>query len=92
MKKIAVVGFLLLGYSATQAQWPAQSQTTKPWTRWWWMGSAVDEKGLTSQLNSLQNVGFGGGGSGAYLWGYRIRKSIHKIPVPTMDEDVGLHC
>ncbi len=60
MKKIAVVSFLLLGYSAAQAQWPAQTQTTKPWTRWWWMGSAVDEKGLTNQLNALQNVGFGG--------------------------------
>ena len=24
--------------------------TTKPWTRWWWPGSAVDEAGLTRQL------------------------------------------
>src|ERR1700710_2785174 len=43
-----------------QAQWPATTQTTKPWVRWWWMGSAVDEKGLDAQINTLSNVGFGG--------------------------------
>lgn len=62
MKK-SIAMLLAMGVSATslvQAQWPAQSQTTKPWTRWWWMGSAIDEKGLTNQLNALQNVGFGG--------------------------------
>ena len=58
------IAFLLAIYCCTatlvQAQWPAQSQTTKPWARWWWMGSAVNEKGLTTQLDALQNVGFGG--------------------------------
>jgi hypothetical protein len=24
--------------------WPPITRETKPWTRWWWMGSAVDEK------------------------------------------------
>ncbi len=49
--------------SAFQAQapdWPAITRETKPWTRWWWMGSAVDEAGLTSELESLRAAGIGG--------------------------------
>ena len=56
---IVVLLFLSLGSDA-QTPWPATSSTTKPWTRWWWMGSAVDEKGLDAQLNALSSVGFGG--------------------------------
>ncbi len=43
-----------------QTKWPTVTEATKPWTRWWWMGSAVDEKGLDAQINALSNVGFGG--------------------------------
>ena len=43
-----------------QTEWPAITQTTKPWTRWWWMGSAVDEQGIKNQLQQLDNAGFGG--------------------------------
>jgi alpha-L-rhamnosidase len=32
----------------------------KPWTRWWWMGSAVDEVGIKKQLTQLATAGFGG--------------------------------
>ncbi len=32
----------------------------KPWTRWWWMGSAVDEAGINKQLTQLAAAGFGG--------------------------------
>ncbi|AOS44210.1 hypothetical protein Verru16b_01271 [Lacunisphaera limnophila] len=34
--------------------------TTKPWTRWWWPGSAVDEAGLTRQLEQFAAAGLGG--------------------------------
>ncbi len=47
-------------YAQAQSPWPAVTNTMKPWARWWWMGSAVDEKGLDAQLNSLSSVGFGG--------------------------------
>lgn len=40
--------------------WPTITRDAKPWTRWWWMGSAVDNEGLDKQLTSLHNVGFGG--------------------------------
>jgi len=39
---------------------PAAPDTTKPWTRWWWPGSAVDEAGLTRQLEQFAAAGLGG--------------------------------
>jgi len=40
--------------------WAAPTQTAKPWTRWWWMGSAVDKTNLTRQLEMFQQAGLGG--------------------------------
>ncbi len=40
--------------------WPEASETSRPWTRWWWPGSAVDEAGLTHQLEAFAGVGLGG--------------------------------
>jgi hypothetical protein len=40
--------------------WPAITHQTRPWTRWWWMGSAVDEAGLTTELESIRAAGLGG--------------------------------
>jgi len=34
--------------------------TAKPWTRWWWPGSAVDKESITRQLEELARVGVGG--------------------------------
>ncbi len=43
-----------------KAEWPHVSSTTQPWTRWWWHGSAVNEKDLSANLEELKNAGFGG--------------------------------
>ena len=40
--------------------WPAVTATTRPWTRWWWHGSAVDRQTLTSELESFRTAGIGG--------------------------------
>ncbi|WP_201301060.1 YhcH/YjgK/YiaL family protein [Sunxiuqinia indica] len=32
----------------------------KPWTRWWWMGSAVDKKNLDLRLTQMADAGIGG--------------------------------
>jgi hypothetical protein len=40
--------------------WPVIKTEAKPWTRWWWMGSAVDKPNLTYNLEELKNAGFGG--------------------------------
>ncbi len=44
----------------TQPKWPVITQQTKPWTRWWWMGSAVNDKDLTRLLEQYQKAGLGG--------------------------------
>ena len=31
---------------AVAEDWPPLTAECKPWTRWWWLGSAVDEAGL----------------------------------------------
>lgn len=57
--KLSVICFAFGNLSA-QNPWPKTTNTAQPWTRWWWMGSAVDEKGLDKQLTTLSNAGFGG--------------------------------
>jgi len=54
-----------LSISAPQAQpnrrdWPPITAETKPWTRWWWQGSAVDKASLSAQLQALSAIGIGG--------------------------------
>ncbi|WP_439487397.1 glycosyl hydrolase [Algoriphagus sp.] len=40
--------------------WPEITQTAKPWTRWWWMGNAVDETNLSNLLDTYHEAGLGG--------------------------------
>jgi len=40
--------------------WPMITSETKPWTRWWWQGSAVDRRSLTADLDALAAAGIGG--------------------------------
>ncbi|WP_104023435.1 glycosyl hydrolase [Gemmatirosa kalamazoonensis] len=40
--------------------WSAVGREQRPWTRWWWLGSAVDSAGLTRELRGLAAAGFGG--------------------------------
>ncbi len=44
----------------SQIKWPAVTRESKPWTRWWWMGSAVNEKDLSYSLNEYAKAGLGG--------------------------------
>jgi len=46
--------------NARETDWPTLQRDNKPWTRWWWPGSAVDEKNLTRELKALRAAGFGG--------------------------------
>jgi hypothetical protein len=46
--------------AAESAAWPEISQTALPWTRWWWHGSAVDNKNLTRCLKQYADAGLGG--------------------------------
>jgi len=61
MKKIITPLLLLIIINSyAQIQWPAITQTTKPWTRWWWQGSAVDKKNLTAAMQQYRQAGLGG--------------------------------
>ena len=62
MKKYFFFFLLLLvaRISFAQIKWPAITQQTKPWTRWWWQGSAVDKPNLTASMQLYQQAGLGG--------------------------------
>jgi hypothetical protein len=47
------------GAPATVA-WPAVTVTNKPWSRWWWPGSAVDKANLTREIENAAKAGLGG--------------------------------
>ena len=44
---------------AQNAQWPQPRQEAKAGTRWWWLGSAVDRKGLEWNLGEYAKTGIG---------------------------------
>ncbi|MCY1723070.1 glycosyl hydrolase [Prolixibacteraceae bacterium Z1-6] len=53
----------LIGSSCQKPQqvtWPEKTNETKPWTRWWWHGSAVNAGDLTANMEELEAAGFGG--------------------------------
>jgi hypothetical protein len=62
----AILAFLLTGSEVIekaigqQSAWPQITKETKPWARWWWMGSAVDETNLTKLISKYGKAGFGG--------------------------------
>ncbi|MFL5744535.1 MAG: glycosyl hydrolase [Niastella sp.] len=43
-----------------QIKWPAVNTVTKPWARWWWPGSAVNNRSLTANMQQYAQVGLGG--------------------------------
>jgi hypothetical protein len=45
---------------AETLRWPAVTREARPWTRWWWLGSAVDQENLVRQLTQFREVGLGG--------------------------------
>lgn len=58
---VTVTSYVLAQSASTvQPRWPAITQQTRPWTRWWWMGSAVDESNLTHLLTQYRDAGLGG--------------------------------
>ncbi|MBN1804335.1 MAG: hypothetical protein JW837_03720 [Sedimentisphaerales bacterium] len=45
---------------STSGRWPSIDSQCRPWTYWWWMGSAVDEENITAQLETFHKAGLGG--------------------------------
>ncbi|MBN1509024.1 MAG: hypothetical protein JW955_19410 [Sedimentisphaerales bacterium] len=46
--------------SSSQLPWPPVTRQTRPWTRWWWMGSIVNESDLTAEMEKYAQAGIGG--------------------------------
>jgi hypothetical protein len=40
--------------------WPQPTRDAKPWTAWWWMGSAVDKATITREMTEFHEAGLGG--------------------------------
>lgn len=40
--------------------WPELKKENKTWTRWWWMGSAVDKKNISRSMVAFSKAGIGG--------------------------------
>jgi hypothetical protein len=60
---VLLLALSLVNLSSAQTPktvWPTIEKQMKPWVRWWWMGSAVDEKNLTANLSTYQKAGIGG--------------------------------
>jgi hypothetical protein len=66
MKVLSLLSLFLflLGCTSLPQQSAAPLQAAdnqaKPWTRWWWMGSAVDKENITHQLEQFREAGIGG--------------------------------
>src|SRR4051812_2329474 len=55
-----VISTALRAAPADDLAWPKLTRENKPWTRWWWLGSAVDKPNLTRELEAIAGAGFGG--------------------------------
>lgn len=61
MRKLSIAfSFTFFVTIAFGQKWPAINSTNKPWTRWWWPGSAVNAKDLTANLEAYKAAGLGG--------------------------------
>lgn len=60
-KKHILLSAALVSLATMQAQtWPKASPEARPYARWWWLGSAVDAKNLTWNLEEYSKAGLGG--------------------------------
>jgi hypothetical protein len=60
-KLILALSIVVNAFASTaQINWPSITNVTKPWTRWWWEGSAVNKADLTWNLQQYQQAGLGG--------------------------------
>src|SRR5579872_2490113 len=61
-RRCLLFAFLIVQFCTAHAQlqWPAVTSQTRPWTRWWWQGSAVNRQDLTANMEKYKAAGLGG--------------------------------
>lgn len=47
-------------FRGSALDWPEVRREARPWTRWWWLGSAVSETEITRHLEQFRQAGIGG--------------------------------
>lgn len=52
--------FFTIVDASSQLAWPAVTQETKPWARWWWQGSAVTAEDISANMKDYKAAGLGG--------------------------------
>lgn len=58
---LAAVSILIsCGTTKGETEWPEVKTEHKPFTRWWWLGSAVDKENLTYNMELYSKAGIGG--------------------------------
>ena len=61
LRQFSIFVCLVLSLKAYgQLDWPEISGRNKPWTRWWWLGSAVDTGNISILLEQYAQAGLGG--------------------------------
>jgi hypothetical protein len=62
-KPFAFLLLIILFFGACKQEkvvWPESTQESKPWTRWWWPGNAVDQENIQRELKEMADAGIGG--------------------------------
>ncbi len=53
-------GDLIQKNPSDELDWPKVTNQTRPWSRWWWMGSIVNEDDLRTEMEKYAEAGLGG--------------------------------
>lgn len=59
----SIAASIFVGNTVAQSAdgaFPQPTKENRPWTRWWWLGSAVDAENLTRHLTEFRDAGLGG--------------------------------
>lgn len=57
---VCITAFCLIEAKSQEGAWPAITNQSKPWARWWWMGNAVDTGQLALLMKKYHEAGIGG--------------------------------
>lgn len=58
---LLIISFLITRLVVSQSpEWPSVTNETKPWARWWWPGSIVNQNDLTKVMEQYSAAGLGG--------------------------------
>jgi len=58
-KILSIVAALAVGIGVQAQSWPEPTLESRPGSRWWWLGSAVDASGLKANMREYAKTGIG---------------------------------